>query len=72
VSTVELEVPPGTVAVVLLSRTEDGDLQAVYAESRGQVPATREQVADALLRLAVEIDTQRTKLDDAEKGTGDA
>jgi hypothetical protein len=71
VSTVELEVPQGTVAVVLLSRTEDGALQARYAESRGQVPATREQVTDALLRLAVEIDTQRTMLADAEKGRTD-
>lgn len=64
----EIEVPDTTVAVVLLSRTDDGSLLARYAEARGQVSATRSQTIDALLRLAVELDDQRAALTAAENG----
>jgi hypothetical protein len=64
----ELEVPEGTAAVVLLARNDDGDLVARYAESRGQVPAPRAHVITALLELAFELDTQRKALEAAENG----
>ncbi|MFD6699708.1 MULTISPECIES: hypothetical protein [unclassified Microbacterium] len=65
----DMAVPKDTVAVVLFTPLESGELQASYAEIRDRVPVTREQVIDALLRLAVAIENQKTQLDDAERGT---
>lgn len=68
---VSVDVPVGTVAVVLLRWTDAGELEARFAESRTAVPAPRDIVVDALVRLAVELDRQRQELDsEAEVGHG--
>lgn len=62
-SSVVMDLPEGTVAVVLFAHGEHGDLLARYAEGRELVPAPRRQVIDALLRLALELKYQADELE---------
>lgn len=58
----DMSVPDGTVAVVVLHHGDAGELVARYAEARERVPAPREQVAEVLFELALELQKQANEL----------
>lgn len=60
---IAMDVPDGTVAVVLLEWAPDGGLLARYAEGQDRVPATREHAARALTALAAALLEQSIDLD---------